>query len=101
MKLIYQSKRDEIARDVRRQLTALKELDERIRIRGEQIHQADGKLALAKVKFTHGLANNFDVIEAETELQLANVNLLSANLDYIVGTYSIRAILGTLIERKE
>jgi outer membrane protein len=46
------------------------------------------------------MANNFDVIEAETELQQARVDLLSMDTEYIVGTYNLRAVLGTLIERE-
>ncbi len=101
LRLKYDGKRDEITKDVRNHLTTLKKLAETIKIRTEQINQAEGKLSLAKIKFNYGLANNFDVIEAENELQRSRVNLLSANIDYIVGTYNIRAVLGTLIERKE
>jgi outer membrane protein TolC len=43
------------------------------------------------------MANNFDLIEAETELQEARTNLLAAKIEYIVGTYRLRAALGTLI----
>ena len=56
-------------------------------------------MALARVKFDHGMADNFDVIEAETELQRARVDLLSVETEYIAGTYNMRAELGTLIER--
>ena len=90
---------DEIRRDVRKQLTALKKGVKRIENRKDQIKQAEGKMALAKVKFARGMANNFDLIEAVTELQRATSDLLSVNIDYIIGTYNIRAILGTLIER--
>ncbi len=92
--------RDEIKRQVRSQWLTLKKTEERIRIRKDQIEKAEGKLALAKVKFTHGMADNFDLIEAETELQQASVNLLSVVIQYIVGTCNIRSMMGTLIERK-
>jgi len=98
-RLNLEAKQDEIKRDVRRQTEALRKSEERIKIRKEQIKQAEGKLALAKVKFNHGMADNFDIIEAETELRKARVNLLSVETDYIVGIYRMRAVLGTLIER--
>ena len=98
-RLSLEAREDEIKRDVRRQLEALLKAQERIKIRNEQIRQAEGKLALAKIKFDYGMADNFDVIEAETELQRARDNLLSVETEYIVGTYRMRAILGTLIER--
>jgi outer membrane protein TolC len=99
IQLNLEGRKDEIRRQVRRQFTALKEAERRIAIRKEQIRQAEGKLALAEVKFAHSMADNFDVIEAETELQRSKINLLSSEIDYIVGTYSLRAISGTLIER--
>jgi outer membrane protein len=71
---------------------------ERMQIRKDQIHQARGKLALAKIKFSHGMADNFDLIEAETELQQARSNFLAAQIEYIVGVYRLRAAMGTLIE---
>ena len=92
------AKVDSIKREVRQVFDSLLKAEERMQIRKEQIHQADGKLALAKTKFRHGMANNFDVIEAETELQEAQTNLLSAKIEYIVGTYRLRAGMGTLIE---
>ncbi len=98
-RLNLEAKQDEIKRDVRRQLEALMKAEERMKIRNEQIRQAEGKLALAKIKFNHGMADNFDVIEAETELQRTRDNLLSIETEYIVGTYRMRAVLGTLIER--
>jgi len=90
--------RDEIQREVRGQLEVLKKSENSITIRQEQIKTAEGKLALAKVKFRHEMADNFDVIESETELENAKVNLLSARTEYIVGTYKMRSVLGTLIQ---
>ncbi|MFZ5906410.1 MAG: TolC family protein [Nitrospirota bacterium] len=99
VRLNFEEKKDEIRRQVRRQLLALQESEKRIIIRTEQIKQAEGKLSLAEVKFAHGMADNFDVIEAETELQEARLNLLAAELDYSVGTYNFRAVTGRLVER--
>lgn len=89
---------DNITREVRQNFDALEKARERMQIRDEQINQAKGKQALAKVKFNHGMANNFDLIEAETELQEARSNLLAAQIEYIVGMYRLRAAVGTLIE---
>ena len=97
-RLRLELKRDEIQREVRGQLEVLKKEENSIKIREEQIKTAEGKLALAKVKFRHAMADNFDVIESETELENAKVNLLSARTEYIVGTYKMRSVLGTLIQ---
>ena len=43
------------------------------------------------------MAGNFDMIEAETEVHQARLNHLSAEIDYTIGTYRLRKIIGTLI----
>ncbi len=92
------SKIDSIRQEVRRAYDALQKSEERISLRDVQIGQASGKLALANVQFCHGMADNFDVIEAETELQTAKVNWLAAKIEHIVGRYQLRAAMGTLIQ---
>ena len=93
--------RDNVARQVKRDLRNLRRSEKSIAIKEEQIGQVKGQLELAQVKFRWGLANNFDLIQAETELRLAETNLLSAVLDYILGSHRLRAALGTLLERPE
>jgi outer membrane protein TolC len=93
--------RDEVVREVKRDTRNLRRSEKAIAIQEEQIQQSKGQLELARVKFKWGLANNFDLIDAETQLRTAQTNLLSAVLDYIVGIYRLRATLGTLIERPE
>jgi outer membrane protein TolC len=90
--------RDEIERDVRSQLEALRQIEDNIAIREAQIATAEGKLELARIKFRYEMADNFDVIESENELERATVDLLAARTDYIVGLYRLRSALGTLIE---
>jgi outer membrane protein len=89
---------DTIRREVRQTYDALLKSEERVQIRKEQIQQAKGKLALAKVKFIHDMADNFDVIEAQTELQSAQADMLAAKIEHIVGRYQLRAAMGTLLE---
>ena len=55
---------------------------------------------MAQVKFKHGMANNFDLIEAEEQLRQAQTNMISVVIDYIVGSYSLRAAMGTLLEQE-
>ncbi|MBW1646262.1 MAG: TolC family protein [Deltaproteobacteria bacterium] len=89
--------RERVRQEVRSQLDALNKIREEIRIREQQIHQAEGKKALAAIKFDNDMADNFDLIEAETELHRAKIDLLDARIDYIVGTYRLREIMGTLL----
>jgi len=92
-------RRDEVAREVKSALRNLIKAEQRIEIQKEQTRQSEGKLKLAQVKFKHGLADNFDLIEAEEELRRAQTNLISVVIDYIVGIYVFRASIGTLLEQ--
>jgi len=95
----YNLLRDEVVREVKRNFTNLRGSENSITIREEQIRQSKGQLELAQVKFKFGLANNFDLIDAETNLRNAQTNLLAAVIDYILGTTQLRAAMGTLLER--
>jgi outer membrane protein len=94
-----ESKKEDISWEVRKQWLSLRESTKRIEIRKYQIKQGEEKLALAEVKFAHGMADNFDIIEAEKELQSARGNLLSAEIECAIGNYNLKAILGTLVLR--
>jgi outer membrane protein len=94
-----ESKKEDISWEVRKQWLSLQESAKRIEIRKAQIKQGEEKLALAEVKFAHGMADNFDIIEAEKELQSARGNLLASEIEYATGTYNLKAILGTLVSR--
>jgi outer membrane protein len=97
-RLNLENRIDNITREVRQAYAALLNSRQQIRIREEQIRQAGGKLELAKIKFSHGMADNFDIIESETELQQARTNHLAAKIEYIVGLFRLRAAIGTLID---
>jgi len=90
---------DEVIREVKREIRNLRRQEQRIQIQEKQIKQSKGKLELAQVRFRWGLANNFDVIDSETTLRRAQTNLLSVVIDYIVGSYRLRSVMGTLLER--
>jgi|Deesub1362A_J573_1020465.scaffolds.fasta_scaffold00801_25 outer membrane protein TolC len=90
--------KEDIKREVRKGLLFLRKTEKRMEIIREQIIQAEGKLALSEVKFRYDMANNFDLIEAETELQQARIKGLLSNIDYIIGIYRLKAHMGTLIE---
>ena len=99
LSLNMQSKMEDISRQVRKQWLSLKEAEKRMEIRKSQIKQGDEKIALAEVKYAHGMADNFDVIEAEKELQSARGNLLAAEIEYAGGIYNMKAIMGILVPR--
>jgi len=98
-KLQLQTRSDEIISEVKNRLDALKQEEQRIALRQDQIIQAKGKMRLAEIKFSHGMGDNFDLLESEIEYQQAKTNVLSEKNAYIVGQYRLRAALGTLLAR--
>ena len=92
-----ESKIEEVRRQVREQRLQLDDARVRIGLREDQIRQAESRLALAQVKFSHDMASNVDVIEAETELQRAETSLAAARADFAVGVYQLRALAGHLL----
>jgi outer membrane protein len=99
-KINLESQKQSIVREVRAQINQMKKKKKLIGDRLEQARQAQGKLELAISKFNHGLADNFDLIESQTQTQQVQSSLLFDKIGYIVDTYRLRKVLGTLIDRK-
>jgi outer membrane protein len=99
LRMNIESKKEDIRREARKQWLSLQEAVKRINIRESQIKQGEEKIALAEVKLAHQMADNFDVIEAEKELQNARSNLLAAKIEYALGIYNMKAIMGLLLSR--
>lgn len=81
---------------------AVRQLDralERIHLQEEQTITARGELHLAKIKFDHGMADNFYVIQSEKSLMAAQQNYWSATIDHIIGEFQLLAAMGLLIDK--
>ena len=72
---------------------------ERIRLQEEQIKTAQGELRLAHLKFNRGMADNFNVIQAEKSLRGAEQQYWSAMIDHIVGEFQMLAAMGLLMDK--
>ncbi len=96
-RLRIQARRDQIIAEVRNQLEVLENWRDRIRIKKEQVRQARGKQKLSQIKFKHSMADNFDLVEAESELFRARAGLAGARAAYIVNQYRLRAVMGNLL----
>jgi len=98
-KIDLENLKQRIMREVRAQINQMEKNKQLIADRIEQARQAEGKLKLALSKFNHGLADNFDLIESQTQIQQVQSDLLFDKINYIVDTYKLRKVLGTLIDR--
>lgn len=85
--------------EVKRAMRTLKQASTRIRLQEEQIKTAEGELYLSQIKFDRGMANNFDVIQAERNLRTAHIAYLSAVIEHINGEYQLNSALGILAEK--
>jgi len=100
-KIDVENQKQSIVREVRAQINQMKKKKKLIADRLEQERQAEGRLELALSKFNHGLADNFDLIESQSQLQQVQSDLLSDKIGYIVDTYRLRKTIGTLIGREK
>ena len=90
---------DLVAEDARRALRGLVESEERIAIQRQRIEDAKRQLELARVKFRYGFADNFDLVDAETQMARAEIDLSLVTINHLTGTYQTSAALGILIPR--
>ena len=88
-----------IVLEVKKTLRQLERAHERIRLQEGQIKTSEGELALAKVKFDRGMADNFNVIQAEKSLRSAQQAYWTALIDHIVGEFQLLASVGLLIDK--
>ncbi len=95
-----ESVREDIIKEVRNQIYQMHKKEQLIADRKEQARQAEGKQALALSKFNHRMADNFDLLEAQTQRQQVETDLLFDTIGYIIDTYTLRSVLGTLVARK-
>lgn len=85
--------------EVKKTMRQLERANERIHLQEEQMKTAEGELALAKVKFDRGMADNFNVMQAEKSLRSAQQSYWTALIDHIVGEFQLLAAVGLLIDK--
>jgi outer membrane protein len=85
--------------EVKKAVRQLERAFERIHLQEDQIKTTQGELYLAKIKFDRGMADNFNVIQAEKSLRAAQQNYWTAMIDHIVGEFQLLAAMGLLIDK--
>ncbi len=95
----YEQVQNIIIMEVKRAIRALRRAAQKIKLQFQQIHSSEGGLKLAKLKFDRGLANNFDVIQAEKTLRQALSMHISAIIEHKVGEYRFLAAIGLLVDK--
>lgn len=85
--------------EVKKGVRQLERAYERIQLQEDQIKTAQGELFLAKIKFDRGMADNFNVIQAEKSLRAAQQNYWNAVIDHITGEFQLLVAMGLLIDK--
>jgi outer membrane protein TolC len=93
--------RDNVILDIKRTLRGLKRAHEKITLQEKQIENSMKEFHLARVKFEHGLANNFDLIQAEKNLRSSQTGLVGAIIDHKIGQFKLLASLGMLADKPD
>jgi outer membrane protein len=91
--------RDNIVLDVKRALREIKRAEDRIHLSEEQIENSKKGYYTSRVKFEYGLANNFDLLQAEKSLRQAQASLISSIIDHRIGEFRFLSVLGLLLEK--
>lgn len=91
--------RDNVVLDVKRALRDIKRAEDRIHLSEEQIENSKKGYYTSRLKFQYGLANNFDLLQAEKSLRLAQAALISSIIDHRIGEFRFLAVLGLLLEK--
>jgi outer membrane protein TolC len=90
-----------IALEVKKGLRFLQRAQQRITLQQEQINNSSKEFKFSNLKFDHGYVSNFDLIQAETNLRIAQGAMLGAIIDHKIGEYQFLAVLGTLADKPE
>lgn len=85
--------------EVKRAIRNLARARKRIELQHKQIYTSQGQLYLSKLKFDRGMANNFEVIQAEKTLRGAQVSYWGALIEHIVGEYQLLLAMGLLTDK--
>lgn len=91
--------KDNVILDVKRALRDLRRAVDKIHLSEEQIDNSKKGYYLARLKFEYGLANNFDLLQAEKSLRLSQIALVNAVIDHRIGEYRLLGALGVILEK--
>jgi outer membrane protein len=77
--------------EVRTETVSLRKNLDEVEVQTNKVEQARTKLEIARVRYQRGIADNFDVTDAQTDLVEAESDLLAAIVDYNNGLARLEA----------
>lgn len=88
--------RAQIELDVRLALDSLRSAEEQVKVAEEALALAENELAQAQRRYTAGMANGIEVTDAQTRLERARENRISAFFNYNQARIDLGAATGTI-----
>jgi outer membrane protein TolC len=88
--------RERVAADVRRAHRAILRAEKSIDIQTQAVEVSETQLELAQLRYERGLADNFDVVDAESNLFNAQSALVSARVDRAIAGLALELSMGRL-----
>ena len=85
-----------VTREVRAACRNIARIGKSIVLQEKSIDFAEKQFRLASLRYQRGLANNFDIIDAENNLISARSNYISLTADYNVALIELKRVTGTL-----
>lgn len=90
---------DSIIQDVKRAHRSYYGLKRKLQIAVEQLELSEVNLELSTLKFNRGLANNFDLIQAEKNLHQEQLHLFTQRIDQMLELVNLRVVMGVFCDK--
>ena len=90
----YDDVKTAVTMEVNQTLVDLQANEEKIRIEGVKVKQAEEALKIADERYSKGLLSTVDLLDSQTSLETARLNLLQANYNAIISKYSLNRAIG-------
>jgi TolC family type I secretion outer membrane protein len=93
---LTQVQKDQVSLEVRTAYLSVNEADARTKVAAQAIDQATENLRIQKDRYNLQVATSTDVLDAQTLLDQAKKNYISARADYVKNLAKLRAAMGGL-----
>jgi len=84
-----------VSMEVHQSLVDLRANEEKIAIEQVKVKQAEEALRIADDRYGKGLLSTIDLLDSQTSLESARLNLLQATYNAIVSKYGLDRAIGT------
>jgi outer membrane protein TolC len=88
--------KDQVELDVRLALDSLRSADDQVKVSEEGLHLSENELAQARRRYEAGVTNSVEVTDAQTRLDRARDNRITALYNYNLARIDLATAMGTI-----